>query len=65
MKAMMQCSHCGSQNVTADALARWDVERQQWEASAILDNGNCDDCGAEGDDVVVRVERRKDGRAHA
>jgi hypothetical protein len=42
------CPRCGSDNVAADAAARWNRERQEWEVSNVFDNGHgCDDCGAE------------------
>lgn len=41
------CPRCGSDNVAADAAARWNVERQEWEVSNVFDKGHgCDDCGA-------------------
>jgi hypothetical protein len=41
------CAHCGSENVTHDALARWDTETQEWSISSTLDNSDCDRCGNE------------------
>jgi RNA polymerase subunit RPABC4/transcription elongation factor Spt4 len=42
------CPRCGSDNVTADAAARWNVEQQAWQVCATFDKGHgCDDCGAE------------------
>ena len=42
------CPKCGSDNVAADAAARWNTENQEWEVSNIFDKGHgCDDCGAE------------------
>lgn len=46
-KIKMVCSNCGSENVTRDGLLKWSVPDQQWEASAELDNTQCDDCGSE------------------
>jgi hypothetical protein len=41
------CPHCGSDNVVADAAARWYAEGQIWEVSNVFDKGHgCDDCGA-------------------
>ncbi len=42
------CPQCGSDNVVADAAARWSTETWDWEVSAIFDKGHgCEDCGAE------------------
>lgn len=42
------CSLCGSENIAADAAARWNVEAQQWEVSNIFDDGHsCVECGCE------------------
>jgi hypothetical protein len=42
------CPQCGSDNVAADAAARWSPQHQTWEVSNVFDKGHgCDDCGAE------------------
>jgi hypothetical protein len=41
------CKWCGSENVTHDALARWNEAAQEWEISSVLDNSDCDRCGGE------------------
>jgi hypothetical protein len=41
------CKYCGSENVSVDATARWDVETQRWELAGLFDNSDCDDCGGE------------------
>jgi hypothetical protein len=43
------CPQCGSDNVVADAAARWNPDAPaRWEVSCIFDKGHgCDDCGAE------------------
>jgi hypothetical protein len=47
IKQIPVCPRCGSDNVSADAAARWTPEKQEWEVSAIFDKGHsCDDCGA-------------------
>lgn len=41
------CPRCGSDNVVADAAARWDTETHAWDVSNVFDKGHgCDDCGA-------------------
>lgn len=42
-----RCSHCGSANVTTDAVTRWNDTTQVWEISCLFDNSDCDDCGGE------------------
>ena len=42
------CDRCGSPNVSADAAARWDHEKQDWAVTNVFDKGHsCDDCGDE------------------
>jgi hypothetical protein len=50
------CSRCGSDNVTSDAIARWNVERQAWEIAALLDNSDCEVCGDETSLVDIKTE---------
>lgn len=50
------CARCGSHNVTHDALVRWDEDAQQWEMSSLLDSGDCDDCGNDGNGVIVDAQ---------
>ena len=47
------CSNCGSRNITHDALVRWSEEEQKWELSSMLDSGDCDDCGYDGNSLVM------------
>lgn len=51
----MICGKCGSEDVTTDALATWDVGGQRWEVSNPLDNGDCNTCGASGN-CIDQVE---------
>ena len=42
------CDWCGSPNVSADAAAHWDHEKQDWTVTNVFDKGHsCDDCGDE------------------
>jgi len=41
------CPSCGSDDVAADASARWDVETQSWQIYGIFDNKMCQECGYE------------------
>lgn len=46
-KVKLVCRSCGSDNIVADAYARWDIQTQEWEMSSILDNKICESCGYE------------------
>ncbi len=39
------CTNCGSDNVTADASARWDPIKQRYELSSEYGRHDCQDCG--------------------
>jgi hypothetical protein len=39
-KLRMVCATCGSDQVLADAFAKWDVESQQWYLHATYDKGS-------------------------
>ncbi len=47
-KEVPVCSHCGSENISADAAVRWSIPDQDWEVTNVFDKGHsCDDCGGE------------------
>lgn len=37
----MKCAECGSEDILADAYARWNVELQDWELSAVFTDKGC------------------------
>lgn len=41
------CSHCGGENVSVDATARWDRVAGDWSLTDTHDNAFCDDCDGE------------------
>lgn len=43
----MVCSKCGSEDVSRDAWASWNVDRQEWETSSVFDEAFCHDCETE------------------
>jgi hypothetical protein len=47
VKITYVCSECGSDNVSCDATAEWDVETQAWVLRGTFQNTDCDDCGGE------------------
>ena len=42
-KRIVICDHCGTQDVNADAVARWNVEAQEYELSSVHDNHMCEE----------------------
>lgn len=46
------CSRCCSDDITSDACARWDVERQAWDLAGTQDCKTCGNCGVDGDDLA-------------
>ena len=38
------CRYCGSDSVTLDAQATWDVEAQEWRLCSTYDSGYCGEC---------------------
>ena len=49
---VMRCSRCHSTDVRRDGIACWNPSRQQWELIDVLDDGWCEECGAEGRRVI-------------
>lgn len=47
------CRHCGSDEVTLDGNARWDVHMQDWRLDAVFDDAYCGQCGEERDTIDV------------
>lgn len=47
-KEVAVCTHCGSDDVVADAAARWDIDTQEWDITNVFDKGHsCGNCGGE------------------
>jgi len=47
MKVENVCNRCGSNNVSRDAWADWDVKSQQWVLRTAFDYAHCHDCDGE------------------
>jgi hypothetical protein len=43
----MVCNVCGSDEVSRDAWANWDVKNQEWELGAVFDDAYCHKCECE------------------
>jgi len=43
------CEKCGSANVTSDAVAKWNTEKQHWVIVGHYDSSECLDCADESD----------------
>lgn len=52
----MHCAHCGSENVSCDAAARWCEQTGAWEISGLFDNTDCDDCSGECRVIAVDLD---------
>lgn len=47
MAITIVCKDCGSDDVSRDAWAGWDLERQDWVLQAVFDAGFCQRCEEE------------------
>ena len=44
-KQTVVCNHCGSDEITGDANAYWNIDTQQWEIGDVFEKGGyCGDC---------------------
>ena len=48
MKIKIICPRCKSDQVVAEGILLWSVEKQDWEIQNILDSKYCNECGYEG-----------------
>ena len=51
------CGSCGSNLVTRDAWAEWDVDEQDWSLGAVYDYAFCHKC--ESDTRLLEVELKE------
>lgn len=56
MKEKPICSYCGSDAVSLDAFADWDMETQEWVLGMTFDDAICRDCGEHQRIEFVEVE---------
>ena len=56
----MACRDCGSELVTRDAWAEWDVDQQDWVLGALYDYAFCHACEADAhiEEVPIREENK-------
>ena len=52
------CSRCGSDDISSDACARWDVGQRAWDLSGTQDSKTCGNCGADCDDLARWIPAR-------
>ena len=38
------CANCDSEDIGIDAIAKWNIESQQWELASTYDHGYCEHC---------------------
>jgi hypothetical protein len=43
----MVCKTCGSDDVSRDAWANWDISEQRWELGSVFDYAHCHKCECE------------------
>jgi hypothetical protein len=48
------CGACGSDEVSRDAWANWDVQAQEWVLGSVFDYGHCHRC--DGESRLIEVE---------
>jgi predicted RNA-binding Zn-ribbon protein involved in translation (DUF1610 family) len=48
-KVKYVCACCGNDDITRDATARWDIDKQDWDLSSYEDATWCGECGDECD----------------
>lgn len=60
-KIKFVCPRCGSSEIRSDASAMWSIDKQDWELVSLLDNKDCDGCGADDihPDAVAVVDLTK------
>ena len=56
-KRIVICDHCGTQDVNADAVARWNVDAQDYELSSVHDNHTCEEEDGECTAIEVQEEQ--------
>jgi hypothetical protein len=49
------CGTCGSDEVSRDAWADWDVSKQKWVLGAVFDYGHCHKCECESRLIEVEL----------
>lgn len=49
------CSACGSDEVSRDAWADWDVQAQKWVLGSVFDYGHCHKCECESRLIEVEL----------
>ena len=49
------CGTCGSNEVSRDAWANWDIGEQEWTLGSVFDQGFCHRCGCESSLVEVEL----------
>jgi hypothetical protein len=50
------CGACGSDDVSRDAWANWDIRKQEWVLGAVFDYGHCHRCDGESSLIEVELE---------
>lgn len=48
------CQYCGSDQISADAYAKWDYQNQEWILSSVYENGYCTSCETDISDIEMQ-----------
>ena len=49
------CGTCGSDEVSRDAWASWDMDKQEWALGSVFDQGFCHRCECESRLIEVEL----------
>jgi hypothetical protein len=49
------CGTCGSDEVSRDAWADWDIDKQEWVLGSVFDYGHCHKCECESRLIEVEL----------
>lgn len=52
-KVVPVCARCYSDDVTRDAVVKWDSAKNDWSVCTVFDNSDCQSCGGEADLVDI------------
>lgn len=50
------CPKCGSEDIVTEAVARWNIETQEWELSSMYDFIVCCACDGESDAALYTCD---------
>lgn len=54
-KILKKCKNCGSENISIDTWAMWDVDQQAWVINDIFEGYFCFDCCRENEEILEEI----------